>query len=447
MAQKRANILSNEVNSAMTLASSEPTATAAATDVISELVGIESGTPLAELRGQRPEAMLHAQGSYRALFDPEENTGLSAVERFAVALRVAVHHAASEASAHYRRRLVEAGASPELVAAASGSESGAAETHQGRVSERLGALLRHADLLSTHPVDAEADDLQALADASLATEEIVTLSQAIAFVSFQARVIRALQLIGGETAARASESDAAHASRAGAGGENRAARGASDPPSIAIGSPPTRKPAEIVRPAGPLDSPTAFTVRQLAWEPWLRPLEPADATPRQAVALEAIRGNSPYFRLLARDADVLRERTATDRGIFYTPGGAPRAERELAAAATSRLNGCIYCASVHARLSAQLSKRHDDIDRVLLKGVEPGTDLELDDRWQAIVDASVALARTPSTATIGHVARLREVGLGELEILDVLQAAAFFSWANRLMLSLGEPNFPESTEA
>src|SRR5258706_992314 len=117
----------------------------------------------------------------------------------------------------------------------------------------------------------------------------------------------------------------------------------------------------------------------------------ADATAKQAAALEGSRGNSPYFRLLALDVDVLSERTATDRGIFYTPGGAPRAERELAAAATSRLNGCIYCTSVHARLAAQLSKRTDDIDRLLRAGVAPGTDLGLDERWQAVIDLAVAL--------------------------------------------------------
>ena len=37
---------------------------------------------------------------------------------------------------------------------------------------------------------------------------------------------------------------------------------------------------------------------------------------------------------------------------------------------------------------------------------------------------------------------LRELGLHDLEILDVAQAGAFFAWANRLMLTLGEPYYP-----
>ena len=78
--------------------------------------------------------------------------------------------------------------------------------------------------------------------------------------------------------------------------------------------------------------------------------------------VDAARAKSPYFRLLARDPEVLEARTRTDKDIFYNPeAGLPRAERELAAAATSRLNGCIYCASVHARFAAIYSKRVDDV--------------------------------------------------------------------------------------
>jgi uncharacterized peroxidase-related enzyme len=35
--------------------------------------------------------------------------------------------------------------------------------------------------------------------------------------------------------------------------------------------------------------------------------------------------------------------------------------------------------------------------------------------------------------------RLRKAGLDDLAIVDIINAASFFNWANRLMLSLGEP--------
>jgi alkylhydroperoxidase domain protein len=183
--------------------------------------------------------------------------------------------------------------------------------------------------------------------------------------------------------------------------------------------------------------PVVFTRDMLDWLPWLEPVPADKMTERQLASLvDAARVKSDYFRLLARDPDVLEARTRTDKDIFYNPdAGLPRAERELAAASVSRLNGCIYCASVHARFAATYSKRTDDVDKLLAQG----TGVDLDKRWNAIVAASVALTETPISFGPEHIDRLREVGLDDDAIVDVINAASFFNWANRLMLSLGEP--------
>ncbi|HQS17531.1 alkylhydroperoxidase domain protein [Reyranella sp.] len=187
----------------------------------------------------------------------------------------------------------------------------------------------------------------------------------------------------------------------------------------------------------PHTEPVVFTRDMLDWLPWLEPMAEADMTEHHIKSLvDAARVKSPYFRLLARDPDVLEARTRTDKDIFYNPeAGLPRAERELAAAATSRLNGCIYCASVHARFAATYSKRVDDVQRLLDEGVEA----KLDERWEAIVAASVALTALPLSFGKEHVERLRAVGLDDAAIADLIGAASFFNWANRLMLSLGVP--------
>ncbi|MCX7376873.1 MAG: alkylhydroperoxidase domain protein [Alphaproteobacteria bacterium] len=183
--------------------------------------------------------------------------------------------------------------------------------------------------------------------------------------------------------------------------------------------------------------PNEFTKAMLDWLPWLEPMAEADLTPRHMAGLvDASRAKSAYFRLLAHDPEVLGARTRTDKDIFYnTQGGLPRAERELAATAASRLNGCIYCASVHARHATTYSKRGEDVQRLL----DDGTGVDLGERWNAVVAASVALTELPMTFGPAHVARLRAAGMDELAIADAIQAAAFFNWANRLMLSLGEP--------
>ena len=183
--------------------------------------------------------------------------------------------------------------------------------------------------------------------------------------------------------------------------------------------------------------PVAFTQDELNWLPWINPLPEAELTDRHWAGLvDRSRAKSDYFRLLVRDPEVLEARTKTDKDIFYnTADGLPRAERELAAAATSRYNGCIYCASVHARFATVHSKRGEDFQRLLDEGV--GADLGA--RWNAVVRASVALASTPIAFGKEHIDELRSVGLDDAEIVDVINSASFFNWANRLMLSLGEP--------
>jgi alkylhydroperoxidase domain protein len=184
--------------------------------------------------------------------------------------------------------------------------------------------------------------------------------------------------------------------------------------------------------------PTVFTRAQLDWLPWLEPLAVDQMTEHHMASLvDAARVKSPYFRLLARDPDALEARTRTDKDIFYNPdAGLPRAERELSAAATSRSNGCIFCASVHSRFASHHSKRTADVQRLLDEGVEADLGSR---RWNAVAEVSAALTATPSRFGPAEIARLREEGFDDLEIADAIHGAAFFNWANRLMLSLGEP--------
>ena len=184
--------------------------------------------------------------------------------------------------------------------------------------------------------------------------------------------------------------------------------------------------------------PVVFTQDELGWVSWIDPLPEAELTERHFAGLvDRSRSKSEYFRLLVRDPEVLEARTKTDKDIFYNVAdGLPRAERELAAAATSRYNGCIYCASVHARFASTYSKRRDDVQRLLDEGVQA----DLGERWNAVVKASVALAATPIAFGPENVEELRRAGLDDAEIVDVINGASFFNWANRLMLSLGEPS-------
>ncbi|MGN6361497.1 MAG: peroxidase-related enzyme [Thermomicrobiales bacterium] len=179
-----------------------------------------------------------------------------------------------------------------------------------------------------------------------------------------------------------------------------------------------------------------FTMDVLRWQPWLPTVDETGATPEQAALVDKVAPSPesrPYYALLAHDAPALEERTALFNAVMYGHGGARRADRELAAVATSLVNGCVYCTSVHARRYAQLTKDTATIQRLLDEGV----DAEVGERERAIVDYAVKVTRKPNALTAADLAPLRQAGFSDQEILGITQAAAMFAWANRLMQTLG----------
>lgn len=200
--------------------------------------------------------------------------------------------------------------------------------------------------------------------------------------------------------------------------------------------------ADLVVSHPDLHRPDRFTQNGLGWVPWLEPLPAAEFEERHWNGLiDRARAQMPYFALLAREPEILAARTLTDFDIFGNEnGGLPLAERELAATAVSRVNGCVFCASVHSRNAAKLSGRGDDVQALL----DVGVTVSIDERWDALIEAARALTATPNEFGPAHIARLTALGLTDLDIADAIAGSAFFNWANRLMLSLGEPEVPAS---
>jgi uncharacterized peroxidase-related enzyme len=184
-----------------------------------------------------------------------------------------------------------------------------------------------------------------------------------------------------------------------------------------------------------------FTNESLEWDAWLDIVDIDAATPEQIAVLEESHPKakvSDYYRFLVHQPEILRQRSTAFNAIMYAPGGMARAERELGATVTSRINGCVYCASVHAQRFEQLAKRTDAIEQVFKDPRTAGTDA----REKAIAAFSVALTEKPGEIAAADIKALEAVGLSEAEILDLVHSVAIFAWANRLMLNLGEPVFP-----
>ena len=157
-------------------------------DVIDTLAGI-SGSALAELRRQRPDVVKHLQGSDDAIFAPQDDGGLARAERAAAALRIATLLRDGVLEAHYRERLAVLDPGGALA------DSIGATAHI--TDARWDAIVTHVDLVTRGPGSAERKDIDNLYAAGLSSHAIVSLSQLIAYVNFQSRVLAGLRMLKG----------------------------------------------------------------------------------------------------------------------------------------------------------------------------------------------------------------------------------------------------------
>lgn len=189
-------------------------------DIIDRLVGITAGSVLDQIRAERLAARENAQKSYDALFH-QDSASVSRLERLAVAAFVTGLHRDAGVAGHYAAALASAdtdGALAEAVAheiaagaahgpygaypagplageSVAGPEYRVDASRRDRLGSKLTAALEHAHFLVFHPRDATPDRLQTLLAAGWDTTGIVTLSQLVAFLSFQIRVVAGLKTL------------------------------------------------------------------------------------------------------------------------------------------------------------------------------------------------------------------------------------------------------------
>jgi uncharacterized protein YciW len=138
------------------------------TDIIAMLAGPKAATVLAH----RAELVAASLRNQQAVIAPADPGGLPPAARLFLASRIARLNGDEALAAYYA-----GGAAPPD-------------------DPRWPAILRHVDLVTTRPKDARRADIAGLRDAGVTEPDIVRLSQLIAFVNYQARVIAGLRLIG-----------------------------------------------------------------------------------------------------------------------------------------------------------------------------------------------------------------------------------------------------------
>lgn len=146
--------------------------------------GLEPGGSLYALRRLRPEFVGGTETCRAVVLAPSNEHGLSPSLRAALGARMARANNDLELTAQYDgltsagHRALATGATPDAL------------------REPEASMARHADLVTISPAKATAQDIERLAMAGLDNGQIVALSELIAFVNYQVRVVQGLRLMG-----------------------------------------------------------------------------------------------------------------------------------------------------------------------------------------------------------------------------------------------------------
>lgn len=141
-------------------------------NVIEQMAGVTPGSPAAHAMAARAALLQASQDNYAAVLTPKDPGGFGHAERFRLAAHIALLSGDNQLAAIYAQ------------------SAGAPFADVGTA-----AIMRHVDLVTRIPREATATDIAALQNAGVTQADIVRLSQLIAFVSYQVRVIAGLRLM------------------------------------------------------------------------------------------------------------------------------------------------------------------------------------------------------------------------------------------------------------
>lgn len=339
------------------------------------LLGLDAYCPV-ELKGaffQIQPVLLASRDLYQLFFPSEIATSLTHTltlyDRFGAALTVAQVAGIQRLCNHYAARL-----NP-LTSPDSSRES----------NLRLTQMTEYARQLASQPGLITPVTLKRLDEAGLTTPDIITYSQMIGFVSYQARVVAGFN---------------------------------------ALFSLPSRW---IPGMSVPEDAAAECVDRVAPWRPLLAPVELRYASADQLEVLTWCQPQSEfsdYAWLLAHDSvalqgwgtliNTLRESTTTPEGV-------------LAAAVAARINGSAVCFQRYSN-----ERLWDALRQSVTHALTVASPTE-----QAIIQAAAQLTRSPERFSTVQVQSLNKTGLGHHVILDVILQVALANWSNRLLQALG----------
>ena len=130
----------------------------------------------------------------------------------------------------------------------------------------------------------------------------------------------------------------------------------------------------------------------------------------------------------AHDIGKLNAFTAMYNELMLADSGLSKLEREMVAVVVSAENKCYYCLVAHGAAVRALSG-DPQLGEALVMNYRMAP---LSRRQRAMMDFAVKLTRDSASVEDSDRDALRQAGLSEAEIFDLISVAAFFNMSNRV---------------
>ncbi len=252
-------------------------------------------------------------------------------------------------------------------------------------NNRLTQITQYSRQLASQPTLIDSAALRRLEEVGLTEPDIITFSQLIGYVSYQARVVAGIQAL--------------------------------------MALPVRWIPGTVV----PADADAQRFATSPEWQPQLPPVELRYATPEQLETLtfcqpQPLLGQSAW--LLAHDAKALHGWAQ----LLIALDEQSSAQDRLAAAVCARINGSVSCFEQYQ--GEWRDALVEGIDEALLASKQQPESA-------ALIQAAAQLTRAPERFSAAHLQPLAEQGYAPETLFRFVQNVAFANWRNRLFQSLG----------
>jgi uncharacterized peroxidase-related enzyme len=170
---------------------------------------------------------------------------------------------------------------------------------------------------------------------------------------------------------------------------------------------------------------------------YIRKIEPASATGELKGFYDEfaeVSGGVPSIvKVSSLKLSAMRASRDLFRSVLHHESGLSMAQKEMVATLVSVINGCVYCVRRHAASLRELTN-----DAALAVSIE--SDYEqaaVDSRTMLILRFAEKLTGRPESMSEEDVETLREAGMTDEEVLDLVQLVSYFNYINRIATALG----------